>query len=76
MRVEKLRIDEPDLAWSVDDEGLKLRVEGRRSLEASAIRKRNDDKRDDDDDGPGSSGVSITAKILPFFSFSGTPSLA
>jgi predicted component of type VI protein secretion system len=79
MRVEAVRSEEPELAWSVDDEGLKFRSDtraGSPSREVASLkaeRKKNDK---DDDEGSGPGGVSITARILPFFSFSGSPALA
>jgi hypothetical protein len=71
MRVEAVRSDDPELAWSFDDEGMKFREESTRDLQIKTVKTK---KRKDDDDGPGPSGLSIS--ILPFFSFAGSPSLA
>jgi hypothetical protein len=76
MRVEAVRSEEPELAWSMDDEGLKFRSGPASSESSVEVKRKQDKKKNDDDDGPGSSGLSITAKLLPFFSLSGSPALA
>jgi hypothetical protein len=72
-----VRSEEPELAWSLEEEGLQFRSDSLRSVEtkkhADACKPK---AKDDKDDGPGPSGTSIVAKIMPYFTFTGSPALA
>jgi hypothetical protein len=75
-----VRSEEPELAWSLEEEGLQFRSDSLRSVEtkkhADARNAKATRKSEDEDDGPGPSGTSIVAKIMPYFTFTGSPALA
>jgi hypothetical protein len=73
-----VRSEEPELAWSLEEEGLQFRSDSLRSVETKkhADSRKAKAKSDDEDDGPGPSGTSIVAKIMPYFTFTGSPALA
>jgi hypothetical protein len=75
--------DEPELAWSFDDESRTTTrtqagtdVAGKAAAEAKKASKAKASKKDDDDDGPGPSAVAIVTSFLPFLSLAARPALA
>jgi hypothetical protein len=89
--IEPLQSKEPDLAWSLDEDGLKFtngdsshsrEIESKKAVKKNA---QSSNSRDDDDDS-GPSGISIVAKwvgvgmgmamAMPLFAFPGNPARA
>lgn len=77
--------DEPELAWSFDDESrttsashaghgpVKDDAKGSKKAEKVKASRRDDD---DDQDGPGPSAVAIVTSMFPFLSLASRPALA